>query len=170
MTYPPSRAFSRSSGSFSCGFGFSDCGLGGGFQFTGSLAEVSIHPAALAPEKLGSQSAGAPPAGGYTFQTAATGTYTSRIWDWGSPLKIEGIEVNTALQGGKVTLTLETSGDRFATTSQKETVSLRDGVQTYPLSALDQPQRYVRVTLTLGPGQQGKTSPIVRGFRVNAKH
>ncbi len=144
-------------------------GLGSGFRLTGSLAEVSIHPAALAPEKLGTQSAGAPPAGGYTFQTAATGTYTSRIWDWGSQLKIESIEVNTTLQGGKVTLTVETSGDRFATTSQKETVSLRDGVQTYPLPALSQPQRYVRVTLTLEPGQQGKISPIVRGFRVNAK-
>ena len=145
-------------------------GLGNSFLFTGALAEASLRRGATAPEKFSFQSADGPPTGGYQFQTAATGTYTSRVWDWGSAMKIEDVEVATALNGGQVTLTLEASGDGFATVSQKETVTLRDGVQRYPLPALSQPQRLVRATLTLKPGPQGETSPLVRGFRVNTKH
>ena len=145
-------------------------GLGNSFLLTGSLAEASLRRGALAPGKLGFSSAAAPPAGGYQFQTAATGIYTSRIWDWGSPMKIEGIEVAAGLNGGQATLTLETSGDGFATVSQKEKLTLRDGVQSYPLPALSQPQRQVRATLTLKPDAGGKSSPLVRGFRVAAKY
>jgi hypothetical protein len=145
-------------------------GLGNSFLFTGSLTEASLRRGALAPEKFSFPSAEVSPVGGYHYQTAATGAYTSRVWDWGSATKIEGVDVAAGLNGGQVTLTLETSGDGFAAVSQKETVTLRDGVQRYALPALDKPQRFVRATLTLKPGPQGITSPLVRGFRVNAKH
>jgi len=108
------------------------------------------------------------PAGGYQFQSAPSGTYTSRIFDWGSPILATTIEVAAVLKGGTVTLTVETSDDGFQTIAGAQTLELRDGVQTYPLTELGKPARQVRVTLDLQADPAGMASPVVRGLRISA--
>ena len=143
-------------------------GLGISFPFTGALAEVSIHRGALASEEFSFSNSYVMPAGGYQFQSAPSGTYTSRIFDWGSPILATTIEVAAVLKGGTVTLTVETSDDGFQTIAGAQTLELRDGVQTYPLTELGKPARQVRVTLDLQADPAGMASPVVRGLRISA--
>jgi hypothetical protein len=97
---------------------------------------------------------------------SASGTYTSPVHDWTEPVVLREISVAVDLHGGQVTAIVETSNDAFQTAPAQLPISLRDGVQTYPLDPLNDPASTVRVRFTLERSPRDEAAPVLDGFRM----
>lgn len=132
--------------------------FGGAFPFDGSLDEVSIHRAALTPERL--SVAGDYPAAQPGGHTALEGAYTTQTCDWGQPARLTWLRATVALRGGSVAAEIQTSDDGFRTLSQTQSLPLTDGASALPLLGLA-PARYARVIVRLATPEGAALGPVV---------
>ena len=100
---------------------------------------------------------------------AASGTYQSPPYDWAVPAKLIDLTVAAELNDGQVTATVETSADGFQTVRSQVEITVRDGVNSYPLDALQGVSREVRVRFDLVRGNEADPSPVIDGFRITGE-
>jgi hypothetical protein len=96
----------------------------------------------------------------------ASGSYLSPVYDWQVQALDTELTVAAELNSGRVTATIETSGDGFRTVQSKATVQVEDGVRDYPLPPDLGTAQAVRVRFDLSRGPDPGSSPQVDGFRV----
>jgi len=140
-------------------------GLGEGFQFLGWLDEVSVLRGALKPPEFGLDRDYPSPYGSQKVAYTASGTYVSPPCDWGVPGKPGDLAVAADLNGGRVAVCVETSGDGFTTVQSRARFALLDGVRAYPLSIRKAAQA-IRVWFRLTPAPGAAATPVVDGFRL----
>ncbi|MFH1920632.1 MAG: discoidin domain-containing protein [Planctomycetota bacterium] len=97
------------------------------------------------------------------------GTYQSPDYDWTVPARLLDLTVAAELNGGQVTATVETSADGFQTVRSQVQITVRHGVNSYPLDALQGVSREVRVRFDLVRGNEADQSPVVDGFRITGE-
>ncbi len=97
---------------------------------------------------------------------AASGTCQSPAHDWAAPtsLSLKELTVAADLNGGKVSVVVETSDDGFRTVRAQTRLAAKDGVCAYPLQGLQGRTVRVRFELLRQPG--AAASPVVDGFRL----
>ena len=139
--------------------------FGGGFPFDGTLDEVSIHRAALAPADF-SFSADYPPMPP-AKPGALAGRYTTALCDWGQPVRLTALRTTAALNDGTISARIETSNDDFKTIASTESIELRSGECPTAIKRLT-PARLARVTLTLATPATAERSPILTALELTA--
>jgi hypothetical protein len=140
--------------------------FGDGFPFDGTLDEISIHRAALAPADLSftADYVAAPP-----LQLGAlTGTYTTAPCDWGQPVRITALRTAVALNDGSISARIETSNDGFQTIAAKQSVELKEGEQAAAIKDLP-PASQARVVFTLSISETARRSPLLSRMELTAK-
>ncbi len=138
----------------------------GGFPFDGSLQEVSIHRAALAPSDF-SFGADYPPAP-HVPLGAVAGSYTCQACDWGQSVRLNVLRSRVALNDGRVTAQIETSDDDFRSIAAVRWWALGGGEGATALTGLA-PARYARVTLALKTPAGAQRSPVVSEIELAAE-
>ncbi|MCX6358713.1 MAG: hypothetical protein NT029_02815 [Armatimonadetes bacterium] len=139
-------------------------GLGQGFRFVGSIADVRIHAGALDPSEL---SYPAPRAETVPEpRLAARGEYTSSVCDWGQAATPQAVEVDCAPNGGQVSAVVECSVDRFKTVGKRAPVPITPAGSAAPAGV--GAWRFMRVKLTLTAAAGGFRTPEVTGIRLRA--
>jgi hypothetical protein len=142
--------------------------VAGSTPFVGSLDDISILRGALEPSQFSFPHDHPSPDFGTVMTYADSGSYLSPPCDWGMAAKLIDVTVAAELNSGEMTATVEASNDGFGTIASVMKVSLRDGVNTYPLGSLRKPARAVRVRLDLTRGRDSARSPTMDGFRITA--
>ena len=140
-----------------------------GSGLTGWLDEVSIFHGALRPEEFSFQRDYPATVGTAKFTYAAAGSYQSPPQDWVVRAKLADLTVAADLNGGQANATVETSDDAFTTVSSSRFFPVQDGVNTYPLSAMQGSARMVRIRFDLVRGERANTTPVIDAFRVMAE-
>ncbi len=140
-------------------------GLGQGFRFIGSIADVRIHAGALTAGEFSyplvrDESVPTP-------RLSAKGEYTSSVCDWGQSVSLQSMELECALNGGSVHAVLECSGDGFRTVGKRVAVVIRSGRRSYALPT--GPWRYARIRLALTAGKDSRRTPQVTWVRFRAQ-
>ena len=103
---------------------------------------------------------------------AVTGTYESPVHNWGRPAELQTLEVAADLGpagdlgAGQVTATIKTSNDGFKTVRARTEITLRDGVNTYPLDQLKGVANSIRVGFTLVRPAPEQAPPLIDAFRI----
>jgi hypothetical protein len=97
---------------------------------------------------------------------AAAGTYQSPAHDWGVPASLQELTVAAELNGGQVSVSIETSDDEFKTMASASKISVREGVNAMPLQGVQ--GRAVRVRFEMLRPAGTATAPVIDGFRVIA--
>ncbi len=97
---------------------------------------------------------------------AVTGRYESPVHNWGRTADLQSLEVAADLFAGQIAATVETSNDGFKTIQAQCDVSLKDGVNTYPLDPAKGGANSLRVGFTLVRSAPDQTPPLVDAFRV----
>jgi len=138
------------------------------FLYVGLLDEVSIFRGALEPAAFSFKEDYPSPYGTAAVSYPQSGSYQSPPYDWAVPAKLVDLTVTADLNQGSVTATVETSDDEFNTVRSQVRISVKDGVNTYPLDSVEGAARGVRVRLELAPGKEAAASPVVDGFRITA--
>ena len=140
--------------------------FGGGFPFEGTLDEVSIHRAALAPAdfSFSADYRTVPPA----KLGALTGRYTTVPCDWGQLVRVTSLRTTATLHDGNITAQLETSNDDFTTIAATHGLELRSGDHTTPLPSFP-PARYARITFTLATPATAEHGPILTALELVAE-
>ena len=95
---------------------------------------------------------------------AASGAYQSPAHDWTVPTSLTELTVATDLNGGEVSVAVETSDDGFKTVRSQTKLPVTDGVHAYPLQDLQGRAVRVRFEMVRQPG--AAASPVVNGFRL----
>jgi len=144
-------------------------GLGGGFAFRGLIDEVSLYRGALKPGDFALAQDCPASIGSTEVRFAPAGSYLSPACDWALSARPTRLDVATELHGGRVTATVETSDDGFHNIAARTTIPIREGFESYPLEALKEPARAVRVRFGLATAEGGVATPVVDGFRVTAE-
>lgn len=139
-----------------------------GSGLTGWLDEVSILHGALRPEEFSFQRDYPAAVGTAKFTYAAAGSYQSPPQDWVVRAKLADLTVAADLNGGQANATVETSDDAFTTVSSSRSFPVQDGVNTYPLSAMQSSARMVRIRFVLVRGPRADMTPVIDAFRVEA--
>jgi hypothetical protein len=139
--------------------------FGGSFPFNGSLDDISIHRAALAPGALSftAESSATPP----QQLGALTGSYTTAPCDWGQPVRITTLRTRAALNDGSISARIETSNDGFKTLTATQSVELKDGDQTAVIKDLPSASQ-ARVVFTLSIRESAKLSPLLSRMELTA--
>lgn len=78
----------------------------------------------------------------------SSGTYTADTFDGGDNYTWDTLRIQTDLNGGSATVTVETSHDGFATVRQRSTHTAGGGTEAFNLSSLNETQ-YVRFNYSL---------------------
>ena len=95
---------------------------------------------------------------------AASGTYLSPAHDWAVLASPKELTVAVDLNGGQISVAVETSDDGFKTVRSQTRLSVQEGVKAYSLRGLRGHAVRVRFKLRRQPG--AATSPILDGFRL----
>jgi len=95
---------------------------------------------------------------------ATSGSYLSSVHDWAMLAKPKELTVTADLNGGRISVTVETSDDGFKSVRSHTRLSVRDGVKAYSLRGLR--GQAVRVRFELLRQRGAAASPIVDGFRL----
>ena len=137
--------------------------FGGDFPFDGSLAEISIHRAALTPAQFSFSTdyVAVPP----SKLGAQAGSYTTAPCDWGQPVRLTVLRTTARLNAGAITACLEISNDDFKTIAATQRIALRSGEQTATLKKLG-PARLARVVLSLATPATAKNSPVLAAIEL----
>jgi hypothetical protein len=139
-----------------------------GSGLTGWLDEVSIFHGALRPEEFSFERDYPAAVGTSKLTYAAAGSYQSPPQDWVVRAKLAELTVAADLNGGQANATVEASDDAFTTVSSSRFFPVQDGVNTYPLSAMQSSARMVRIRFDLVRGPRADTTPVIDAFRVVA--
>ena len=140
--------------------------FGGSFPFDGSLDDISIHRAALAPGELSftTDYPATPP-----WQLGAqTGTYTTAPSDWGQPVRVTALRTRAVLNGGGISARIEISNDGFKTIAATQSLELKDGDQTAALKDLP-PANQARMVFSFSTPESAKLSPLLSRMELTAK-
>ena len=84
-------------------------------------------------------------------------------------LEIHAEESPETQNGGQATATVETSADGFGAVRSHVEIAVRDGVNRYPLDALQGVSREIRVRFDLVRGNRADQTPVVDGFRITGE-
>ena len=95
---------------------------------------------------------------------ATSGSYLSPAHDWAMLATPKELTVTADLNGGRISVAVETSDDGFKSVRAQTKLSVRDGVKAYSLRGLRGHAVRVRFELLRQPG--AAASPIVDGFRL----
>jgi hypothetical protein len=140
--------------------------FGSGFSFDGSLDEISIQRAALAPGAFSftADYPAAPP----VKPGAQTGRYTAAPCDWGQPARLLRLRATATLNGGTIQARIETSDDDFKTIAATRTMALEDGDHTVSLAEFP-PNRAARLAFTLSSAPASALSPVLGAVELAAQ-
>ena len=97
---------------------------------------------------------------------AASGTYQSPAHNWGVPASLQELTVAAELNGGAVSVSIETSDDGFKTVTSESKIPVRDGVNVYALT--DARGGALRVRFEMLRPTGAAAAPVIDGFQVTA--
>ena len=93
---------------------------------------------------------------------------TASVCDWNQAVQAQSLQVDCALNGGRVEALVEASDDGFRSITGRQLVPLAGKCQTYDVSRLPV-ARQARVRLRLFADPERKSSPAVTTLRLEAR-
>ena len=132
---------------------------GGANFFSGYIDEVSVSEGIIDPASFDFSTEHASEC---PFDDA---TFTTAYHDWSAKTTYGSLLVNSTLNSGTLSATVQTSANAFSTVESSQVISLSNGSNTYPLS-LAGTGRYSRILFTFDP--HANFTPLVNSFTLTS--